>query len=653
VAFTRGRSMVAAAETDRSIPQEVSGEPKSLPNAYRPSEATERWLQQQQWNTTKSAVHPKLGTELTQLYQDHLLSQNDSVSGDAAAASSIAEEESIAVDITFTSAMDLTRATALLTPFGSNVEVLSCFGVQCSVRLPVARVSEIATLPQVHLLRRVQAMTHVGAVTSEGDGSLYANAARQRYAVTGAGLRIGVLSDSYNCGGGAATDISTGDLPASSNIRIVSDFNARECAAEGTDEGRAMMQLIHDVAPGASLAFRTAYRGAADFAAGILELAAAGCDILVDDIRYFTEPMFQDGIIAQAVDQVVTQQGIAYFSAAGNEARHSWVGAFVPSPNNPTVHQFGTDVRGAPISRLRMVLSGNSLWRDFILQWDEPFFSAGGGTGSRSDIDMYLVFNGVTVARGEDYNVGADPVEIFSFVPASVSGAATVTVDFVIRNQGGPAPKYMKLIVVGQVTSMDFATNSSTVFGHPNAAWAASVGAASYASTPAFGVSPPQIESFSSAGGTPILFSKTGTRLSQPVIRNQPRFTGPDGGVTTFFGRLVSGAYRFFGTSAAAPHVAAVAALMLQYKGGRRSLNVTAIYSTLATTAIDMDDPFTVGFDVGFDFGTGTGLVNASAALKALAPKTPVRAPVRVPVRAPVRAPMRAPVRTPVRAPVN
>jgi hypothetical protein len=53
-----------------------------------------------------------------------------------------------------------------------------------------------------------------------------------------------------------------------------------------------MMQLIHDVAPGGHLAYRTAYRTQADFAACILDLGAAGCDIIVDDIIYFAVPFF-------------------------------------------------------------------------------------------------------------------------------------------------------------------------------------------------------------------------------------------------------------------------------------------------------------------------------------------------------------------------
>jgi hypothetical protein len=64
--------------------------------------------------------------------------------------------------------------------------------------------------------------------------------------------------------------------------------SALECF--GSDEGRAMMQLVYDDAPGARLAFRTAYRGQADFTAGILQLAAAGCDVIVDDIIYYADP---------------------------------------------------------------------------------------------------------------------------------------------------------------------------------------------------------------------------------------------------------------------------------------------------------------------------------------------------------------------------
>ncbi|MGN6733433.1 MAG: Calx-beta domain-containing protein, partial [Candidatus Binatia bacterium] len=63
----------------------------------------------------------------------------------------------------------------------------------------------------------------------------------------------------------------------------------------------------------------------------------------------------------------------------------------------------------------------------------------------------------------------------------------------------------------------------------------------------------------------------------------------------------------FFGTSAAAPHAAGVAALLLQAKPGSTPLQ---IYAALENTAIDMGAP-------GFDYDSGFGLVQADTALAA------------------------------------
>ena len=81
-----------------------------------------------------------------------------------------------------------------------------------------------------------------------------------------------------------------------------------------------MSQLVHDVAPGAGIAFHTAFNSEFDFAEGIIELADAGADVIVDDVRYFAEPFFMDGMIAQAVD-IVSARGVPYYSSAGNQAR--------------------------------------------------------------------------------------------------------------------------------------------------------------------------------------------------------------------------------------------------------------------------------------------------------------------------------------------
>ncbi len=157
------------------------------------------------------------------------------------------------------------------------------------------------------------------------------------------------------------------------------------------------------------------------------------------------------------------------------------------------------------------------------------------------------------------------------------------------------------------MTVDEYATNSSTICGHANAAGAEAVGAARYDATPAWGVVPPLLEFFSSAGGTPILFDTAGNRLAVPEIRVKPGIVAPDGGNNTFFGGDYEpdGLPNFFGTSAAAPHAAGAAALILGKNG---MLWPDAINGILRSTAWDMDVP-------GFDDNTGYGLIQTDYAV--------------------------------------
>jgi hypothetical protein len=103
---------------------------------------------------------------------------------------------------------------------------------------------------------------------------------------------------------------------------------------------------------------------------------------------------------------------------------------------------------------------------------------------------------------------------------------------------------FMKWIGFGStVSNIQFDTQSSTSFGHPNGQFTAGVGAAWSVNTPEFGVSPPELESFSSRGGTPILFDRSGARLAAPEIRNQPRFVATDGCINTFFGDFLDASF--------------------------------------------------------------------------------------------------------------
>ena len=488
-----------------------------------------------------------------------------------------------------------------------------------SGRLPLAALAALDAIPGLTAARPAYLRRRAGAVTSEGDAALLADVARSSWGVDGSGVTVGVLSDSFDCQGGASDGARSGDLPAA--ITVLEEGpcgdDIDEIDAPLTDEGRAMLEIVHDIAPGAALAFHTAEGGQANFARGILALHAAGAKVIVDDVIYLAEPMFQDGIVAQAVDQVAAR-GTAYFSAAGNDGRQSYERrfrnsrqsfdyGFGPAPSHDFDPGPGVDVG----QRITVPELGCSL---FVLQWAQPFQSVSGAPGSATDFDILLLNREHTIAYAAslDQNRRSDPVEILEF--CNDLGSGETVFDLVITRFAGDSADRMKYVYAGDVTLEEHHRQDGTVYGHANAAGAEAVGAADYLETPAFGRAPAGLEPFSSAGGVPILFDREGRPLATQALRRKPGVVAPDGVNTTFFFADreddEDGFPNFFGTSAAAPHAAAVAALILQ---ANRTLFPQAMYERLRTTANDMGH-------LGFDFESGFGLVNAERAVAPAAP---------------------------------
>jgi hypothetical protein len=178
---------------------------------------------------------------------------------------------------------------------------------------------------------------NVGAVTSEGAVVLKTNLVNKR-GMKGDGITIGVLSDSFNTAQlnvqnppatTAEQDLSTGDLPV---VNVLEDFD--NGGFGGTDEGRAMCQIVYDLAPHSNLAFATAFVSEVDFANNIVALRAeANCDVIVDDISYSDDPVFSDGLLAQAVNTVASSTSLpghpaVYCSSAGNEGDNGYISTY-------------------------------------------------------------------------------------------------------------------------------------------------------------------------------------------------------------------------------------------------------------------------------------------------------------------------------------
>jgi hypothetical protein len=244
----------------------------------------------------------------------------------------------------------------------------------------------------------VRPLLDVGATTAQGVVQHRVNNVTQ----TGAGITVGVMSDSFDTSpsttDGYFKDQTTGDLPGPSNTagRTLPVVVVDDSIASGTDEGRAMAQIVHDMAPGARLGFATASTGQVSFANNIRSLAglASGtktvpgfaANVIVDDLYYSDSPMFGTSIVGRAVNEVAGL-GVAYFSSAGNRASQQgyFSDARIVTPSaglaaNPTLdfssvpaalyaggfHNFRTD---GTTDIAQSIVGGGSI----SFQWDDPY----------------------------------------------------------------------------------------------------------------------------------------------------------------------------------------------------------------------------------------------------------------------------------------
>lgn len=439
--------------------------------------------------------------------------------------------------------------------------------------------------------------------------------ARATYDLDGSGMKIGIISDSYNRLGGAKSDVDNGYLPAA-GVKVLHDGSD---PADDTDEGRAIAQLVHGIAPAAALDFCAPFGAGTDEIAeranAVKALQADGCKVIVDDLSSWQEPFYQPGDAWQAAITAFVNAGGDYFSAAGNDSGNYYERGF-----NPITATLPEVDGGAPVSAMSFdggsstssalqsvsITSGGRAVK-FALQWDQPFKSIGTDSpGAQNSLAMYLFdANGRLVASASSNKVGSDPVQELDYQNPAASGSSAFTLA-IVQNGGASPPGQFKYIATGPATINDPNAHlgSGDIYGHEMMANTNVVGATGWADTPYNGVNPPKPESFTGYGPGEYLFDAQGNRLAQPQMLSEPDYTATDAPNTS-----MAGFSPFTGTSAAAPDAAAVAALVLQENP---SLTPAQVKADLTRSAIYMGPAANVG----------AGLIQATGAAQ-LAHATP------------------------------
>jgi hypothetical protein len=539
-----------------------------------------------------------------------------------AARAHVDEKGMVVVDVNAVVTGDLLRTIADVG--GKVISFHPSYGA-VRARVPIQRLDAVAALPEVRFIRpRARYVQNIGSQTSEGDVAHAVASTRANLSIDGTGVRVGVLSGwvAHLADRQASGDVppTCADPPGPDACVTVVPCPACSPDALLSDEGTDMLEVIHDLVPGAQLFFASADGGIADFASNIQMLRNTyNCGVIVDDITYFDEPAFQDGPIAQAVN-AVTNSGAVYFSSAGNgwslsAGSGTWEGDFVDSGAAipPGLVDFGYPPR--PVHSFNGLTGVSAATSDpltaeafdaITLQWSDPWGAA------TTDYDLFLLSSDLSEVHDWSYDdqecagggsCSPDPFEIMDgLIPAGVFGERIVVVKW-----SGPV-RALRVDTNGGALSI---ATAGAVYGH-NAAERAVTVAAVDVGTAGGGVftggAANPVEPYSSDGPRRIFYNPNGTAITPGNVLfgtnggrvlQKPDVTAAD--CVTIADTAFS---PFCGTSAAAAHAAAIAALL---KSAPNNPSGGQAVAAMFATALDVDPP-------GRDIDSGVGIVMADGA---------------------------------------
>ncbi len=493
--------------------------------------------------------HPKIESALFDLQQKYLLHGK-------AVSKAFAERRNLRMD-----AQD--QITVFILPKAGetketiDVEALKAFGGEVvksgdaviKARVPILLIDQIADRVEgVNFIKQPD-RPHI-EVVSEGV-ALTGASGYQASGYTGQNAKVAIIDLGF---ANLADAIAAGVLP-SSVIKI--DCAGGECAPtdfllEEEPHGTAVAEIVHDMAPDAQLHLIKVgdtldLKSAKDYC------IANGIRVINHSVGWFISN-FYDGTCyfdnAVCTANHAYKNGILWVNAMGNEAMSHYEATFIDSDGD-RLHNVRADSNFISLDvdeRLYPIIA--------LLTWD-----AWPATGQDYDLLLFDSSLNLVASSTSIQNGTQPPQEVIGYLP-SIPG----TYYLAVRNSSATSNLRFSIFNFNQDLNPHVA--SSSLVSPADAAGAMAVAAINQADWLNNG---PQ-EDFSSQGPT------TDGRM-------KPEVSGPDG--TSSFIYPPSGG-SFLGTSAASPHVAGAAALILS---NNPSFTVSQLWNSLTTSAIDVGAP--------------------------------------------------------------
>ena len=440
------------------------------------------------------------------------------------------------------------------------------------------QVQAVADLPSVTFVDLPNyGMTNAGSVTTQGDTVIRADQARALPGVTGSGVKVGVLSGGIS---NLTASIASGDLPASGVTMPAAPLTGGGISLDSplpegatftvtpvdrldlasSAEGTAILEIIHDIAPDAQLFFAPGGTTLADQRA-IRWLQSQGVKVIADDHVFFNAgPYDGTSVISQEASNAVAG-GVSYFQAVGNYAQQHYRGLFTDTDGD-TFHEFDVSLGLPRVNKAGETLNvtvqpGGTVY--ILLQWNDPF----GGSANDYELCVHVPADIPTSPLFCSTNLQTGTQNPIEGIGITSRAPTPVTFGVSIHRVGGAAPRVFDLFILGGVMN-EFVVPEGSVPNKSDAGGGViSVGAVNWQT-------PDATEFFSSRGPT------TDGRV-------KPELVAPDGVATS-----VAGFTPFFGTSAAAPHAAGAAALVL---GANPTFTPAQLSARLTQTAVPLDSP--------------------------------------------------------------